>query len=235
MSASGSEALFVGPRCSTAQRYSSVTSSAWCRDRSGAGFQEPSGSCVGETGRGEPERVPEAGGGCRSCFADELEPFGGEWAGPAGGVVWRNVALPPFGAGDTVARTCAGGADPSRHLAFTRSTVEHRVSSSAGFAVLSEVAGLAAWLATDRGDHVGARRLYSDSVVYARRAQDPLLWGYMIGSFGQFAVDAGDLRQGLVFLARAGDLLDQTSAPVAAQAWLLSLRALAHAVTCSLG
>lgn len=114
------------------------------------------------------------------------------------------------------------------HLTLARHTVEERLRTSKGFAVLSEIAGLAAWLAVDQGDQGSARRHYTDAVRYAGRAHHPLLATYMTASLGHFAVEAGDARQGLVLLQRAETQM-APPAPSSARAWLASLHAVAHA------
>ena len=107
-------------------------------------------------------------------------------------------------------------------------TVEQRLRTSNGFAVLAEIAGLAAWLAVDQGDQSSARRHYNEAVRYAGRAHHPLLATYMTASLGHFAVEAGDARQGLVLLKRAEAQMSP-AAPSSARAWLASLHAVAHA------
>lgn len=114
------------------------------------------------------------------------------------------------------------------HLALTTSIVNTTLRTSTGFGVLAEVAGLAAWLAADRGDNATARRRYSEAVKHAERANHPLLASYMTASLGHFAVEAGHARQGVTLLDRAASQLDK-SAPSAARAWLASLHAVAHA------
>lgn len=114
------------------------------------------------------------------------------------------------------------------HLTLARTAVQQRLRSSSGFALVAEISGLAAWLAVDQGDHLGARSHYAVAVRYAQRAHHPLLAAYMTASLGQFAVESGDARQGLVLLDRAAAQLSP-SAPSSARAWLASLQAVAHA------
>jgi hypothetical protein len=116
------------------------------------------------------------------------------------------------------------------HLTLAVGIVRDRFRTSAGFRTLSEIAGLAAWLAADRGDNATARRRYAEAIGYAKRAHHPLLAAYMTGSLGQFAVDTGDGSQGLTLLLRASQQLD-ASAPDTAHAWLSSLLAVAYACT----
>ncbi|GAB3433623.1 hypothetical protein [Actinophytocola sediminis] len=116
------------------------------------------------------------------------------------------------------------------HLSLAVGIVRDRLRTSDGFRTLSEIAGLAAWLAADRGDNATARRRYADAIGYAKRAHHPLLAAYMTASLGHFAVETGDSNQGLVLLQRASRQLD-ASAPEAARAWLASLLAVAYACT----
>ncbi len=114
------------------------------------------------------------------------------------------------------------------HLRLVTTVVAEQAPTPTGFAVLSETAGLAAWLAADRGDLATARRHYIDAVQHAERAVHPVLVCYMTASLGQFAVDSGDPHQGLSLLDRAAQHLD-VDVPDAAHAWLASLYAVAHA------
>ena len=114
------------------------------------------------------------------------------------------------------------------HLSLTTGVVRERLRTASGFRVLSEVAGLSAWLAADRGDTAAARRRYADAIKYAQRTHHPLLVSYMRASLGHFAVEAGNPRPGLTMIEHASALLDD-SAPDAARAWLESLRAIAYA------
>ena len=109
------------------------------------------------------------------------------------------------------------------HLGLATEAVA-RHDSRAGHAALAEAAGLAAWLAADRHDTGTARRRYRTAIEHAERADHDLLTAYMRGSLGQFAVETGDINQGLRLLARTADELPQR-APDAARAWLASLRA----------
>lgn len=114
------------------------------------------------------------------------------------------------------------------HLTLAVGTVRDRLRTSDGFRTLSEIAGLAAWLAVDRGDNIAARRRYNEAIGHAQRAHHSMLAAYMTASLGHFAVETGDRNQGLTLLQRASQQLD-TSAPAAAHAWLASLLAVAYA------
>lgn len=116
------------------------------------------------------------------------------------------------------------------HLTLTVGIVRDRLRTSNGFRTLSEIAGLAAWLAADRGDNATARRRYVEAIGYAKRAHHPLLAAYMTASLGHFAVETGDSNQGLTLLQRASQQLD-ARAPDTARAWLASLLAVAYAHT----
>lgn len=114
------------------------------------------------------------------------------------------------------------------HLRLATSLVTERLRTSSGYAALSEIAGLAGWLAANRADHAQARTHYAEAVRWAQRTRHPLLTAYMTASFGQYATETGDANQGLHLLETARNQLDP-SAPATAHAWLSSLRAIAHA------
>jgi tetratricopeptide (TPR) repeat protein len=116
------------------------------------------------------------------------------------------------------------------HLTLASGLVRDRLRASAGFRILSEIAGLAAWLAADRGDNATARRRYAAAIGHAERTHHPLLVSYMTASLGNFAVETGDTTQGLRILRRASQQLD-VDAPDSARAWLASLLAVAYAAT----
>lgn len=116
------------------------------------------------------------------------------------------------------------------HLNLAVGIVRERLRTSDGFRMLSEVAGLAAWLAADRGDNAAARRRYVEAIGYAKRAHHPLLAAYMTASLGHFAVETGDSNQGLALLLRASQQLD-ASASDTARAWMASLLAVGYAST----
>jgi hypothetical protein len=114
------------------------------------------------------------------------------------------------------------------HLRLASGVVRDSLPTATGYGVLSEVAGLSAWLAADRGDLGTARRRYAEAVHHAERTHHPLLISYMTASLGHFAVQSGDAQQGLRLLDRAASQLD-SSAPDAARAWLASLHAVGYA------
>lgn len=116
------------------------------------------------------------------------------------------------------------------HLKLATGIVHDRLRTSAGYRMLSEIAGLAAWLAADRGDNATARRSYAAAIDHAERTHHPLLVSYMTASLGHFAVETGDTNPGLTLLQRAAAQLD-THAPDSAHAWLASLLAVAYAAT----
>jgi len=116
------------------------------------------------------------------------------------------------------------------HLTLAGGIVRDHLRTSDGFRMLSEIAGLAAWLAADRGDNATARRRYAEAIGHAKRAHHPLLAAYMTASLGHFAVETGDSNQGLTLLLRASQQLD-ASASDTARAWLASLLAVAYACT----
>lgn len=64
-------------------------------------------------------------------------------------------------------------------------------------AVGSEVASLAGWLHWDMGDNGSARTWYGSSIKAARRAGNPLLAAYQLGSLAQFEAHSGNAAQGL--------------------------------------
>jgi transcriptional regulator with XRE-family HTH domain len=116
------------------------------------------------------------------------------------------------------------------HLELTKGIVASTMHTSTGFRVLAEIAGLAAWLAADRGDDATARRRYRDAVEHAEHAAHPLLAAYMTASLGQYAVESGDASHGVELLDKAREELP-LSAPNTAHAWLASLHAVAYAAS----
>jgi hypothetical protein len=114
------------------------------------------------------------------------------------------------------------------HLTLARVTVDQHLRTPDGFSVLAEVAGMSAWIATDRGARATARTRYTEAVQHARQAGHSLLVAYMTASLGQFESDSGNPRLGLDYLDHAKALLDK-SAPDSALAWLSSLRAITSA------
>jgi transcriptional regulator with XRE-family HTH domain len=118
------------------------------------------------------------------------------------------------------------------HLRLARRQAARREEARAGtatdYAMVSEAAGLAAWLHADLGDAGAAREHYRLAVRAAERAEHPLLIPYMIASLGHFAAETGDARQALVLVQQARARLPR-HAPNAAAAWLSSIEAVAHA------
>lgn len=94
--------------------------------------------------------------------------------------------------------------------------------------MVSETAGLAAWLHADLEQPGEARRYYRFAIGAARRSGHPLLPVYMQASLGQYAVGAGDPGPGLRLIRDAAARLPR-SAPVVARAWLEVLEGLAMA------
>ncbi|MFB6552168.1 helix-turn-helix domain-containing protein [Streptomyces sp. NPDC056405] len=95
-------------------------------------------------------------------------------------------------------------------------------------AVGSEAASLAGWLAWDMSDNGSARAWYGSAVKAARSSGDPLLAAYQMGSLAQFEAHAGNGTEALSLARRARRVLGDRRPPVA-EAWLLSVDALAHA------
>lgn len=116
------------------------------------------------------------------------------------------------------------------HLNLVAGVVRDRLRTSSGFRALSEIAGLAAWLAADRGDDAAARRRYVEAIRHAERTHHPLLVSYMTASLGHYAVEMGDGRAGLTLLRTAAAQLGPGT-PDSAGAWLSSLLAVAYAAT----
>jgi tetratricopeptide (TPR) repeat protein len=114
------------------------------------------------------------------------------------------------------------------HLNLVASVVRDRLRMSAGYRLLSEVAGLAAWLAADRGDNATARLRYGQAIRHAEQTHHPTLTAYMTASLGHFATESGDSQHGLTLLRRATAQLDD-NAPDSAHAWLSSLSGVAYA------
>lgn len=95
-------------------------------------------------------------------------------------------------------------------------------------AAVSEAAGFAAWLYADMQDIGSARRYYRQAIDSARRAEDDLLAGYMIGSLAAFEIECDDSGLGLALLGKARKQIESTAHPTP-MAWLASMEALAHA------
>jgi transcriptional regulator with XRE-family HTH domain len=118
------------------------------------------------------------------------------------------------------------------HLGLVRRLATHNGLSPAHtrrrFAVLSETAGLAAWLHLDIEDRAGARRFYQLAVRAAERSGHPLLPAYMQASMSQFAADCGDAAESVRLVADARRRLPR-SAPLVAGIWMDAIEALALA------
>ncbi|MFZ3558851.1 MULTISPECIES: helix-turn-helix domain-containing protein [unclassified Streptomyces] len=131
------------------------------------------------------------------------------------------------------------GTTPSRqlvdtvmsHLTLTQAIAQDADTEEAKArlaAVGSEVASLAGWLHWDMGDNGSARTWYGASIKAARRAANPLLAAYQLGSLAQFEAHSGNAAQGLS-LARSARKQLGDHLPAIADAWLSSVEALAHA------
>ncbi|MGW1742421.1 hypothetical protein ACWCPQ_26850 [Nocardia sp. NPDC001965] len=114
------------------------------------------------------------------------------------------------------------------HRDLVTGIVRDRLRTSNGFRALSEIAGLAAWLAADRGDDATARQRYAEAIRYAERTHHPLLVSYMTASLGHYAVETGDALAGLNLLRTASAQMGR-DVPDSAGAWMASLLAVAHA------
>lgn len=114
------------------------------------------------------------------------------------------------------------------HFGLATNLVADHLRTSQGYRVLSEIAGLAAWLAADRGDDATARSRYRDSVGYAEKTHHPLLIAYMTASLGHYAVESGDGGAGLNLLQKAAAQMGP-EVPDSAGAWMASLLAVGHA------
>jgi hypothetical protein len=99
--------------------------------------------------------------------------------------------------------------------------------------VLSETAGLAAWLYVDLDERANARQHYQVAVRAAHRTGHPLLPAYMQASLGQFAAWSGDVAQGLRLIAEVRSWLRQP--PPLASIWLDTIEASALAEYGDLG
>ncbi|WP_016697390.1 hypothetical protein [Actinoalloteichus spitiensis] len=157
-----------------------------------------------------PRRVVAAGGNTRDLLAS--------LAGPT--VHYRRME-------QTVSSASLGPAAEA-HLTLADEIVRTRCRTPKGYTVLSEIAGLCAWLAADWGDVGTARRHYARAVRHAERADNPLLVAYMVGSLGQYTVETGRPRDGVALLDRATTQLGASS-PTIARSWLSSLHAVGHA------
>jgi hypothetical protein len=112
-----------------------------------------------------------------------------------------------------------------RQLAASTVTDDGRYRRLCG--LLSETAGLAAWLYVDLDERANARQYYRMAVKAAARTGHPLLPVYMQASMGQFAAWCGDAHQGLHLIAEARHRLPK--GPLLATIWLDTLEAAALA------
>ncbi|WFE21583.1 helix-turn-helix transcriptional regulator [Solwaraspora sp. WMMD937] len=120
----------------------------------------------------------------------------------------------------------------SAHLALTRQLASRNERSPAHtrqlYSVLSETAGLTAWLYVDVDDQAGARRHYKLAVHAAERSGHPLLLAYMRASLGQFAANCGDAHDAIRLVASARHALPR-SAPTISTIWIDAIESLALA------
>jgi hypothetical protein len=120
----------------------------------------------------------------------------------------------------------------SAHLALVRQLATRNGHSPAQtrrlFAVLSETAGLTAWLYVDVEDRTNARRHYQLAVRAAERSGHPLLPAYMQASIGQFAANCGDAIESVRLVSDARHRLPR-SAPAIAGIWMDAIESLALA------
>lgn len=131
------------------------------------------------------------------------------------------------------------GSTPSRqlvkpvleHLQLTQTlaqSVQEHAQRNRLAAVGSEVASLAGWLSWDMGDYGSARTWYGSAVKSARRAGNPLLAAYQLGSLAQFEAHVGNASEGMLLVRSARKALGGRP-PAIAEAWLTSIEALCHA------
>jgi transcriptional regulator with XRE-family HTH domain len=118
------------------------------------------------------------------------------------------------------------------HLALVRQLATRTGHSPAHnrrlLAVLSETAGLAAWLYVDMDDRANARRHYRYAIGAAERSGHLLLPAYMQASLGQLAAGGDDAAEGVRLVAEARNRLPR-SAPAIAGIWMDAIQALALA------
>ncbi|MFV2009912.1 MULTISPECIES: helix-turn-helix domain-containing protein [unclassified Micromonospora] len=120
----------------------------------------------------------------------------------------------------------------SAHLALIRQLASRNERSPVHtrqlYSVLSETAGLTAWLYVDVDDRANARRHYQLAVHAADRSGHPLLLAYMQASLGQFAANCGDAREAVQIVASARRALPR-SAPAISTVWMDAIESLALA------
>lgn len=118
------------------------------------------------------------------------------------------------------------------HLALVRQLATRNGHSPAHtrrlFAILSETAGLAAWLYVDVEDRANARRHYQFAVRAAERSGHPLLAAYMQASMSQFAANCGDAIESVRLVADARHRLPRSAPPIAG-IWMDAIESLALA------
>jgi tetratricopeptide (TPR) repeat protein len=95
--------------------------------------------------------------------------------------------------------------------------------------VVSETAGLAAWLYADLDDVENAVRHYRLAITAARDAEHSLLPAYMLASLGQYAVGVGDAGRGLQLIQQARASVERL--PALAEVWFDGLEGLTRAAT----
>ncbi|WP_326599028.1 helix-turn-helix domain-containing protein [Streptomyces sp. NBC_01803] len=131
------------------------------------------------------------------------------------------------------------GTTPSRHLiepVLAHLRLTQKLASEAAddqhrgrlAAAGSEAASLAGWLSWDMGDHGSARTWYGSAITAARRSSDRLLAAYQLGSLAQLEAHVGNAPQSLALVRSARQQLG-SERPAIADAWLLTIEALAHA------
>ena len=160
-----------------------------------------------------------------------VESQGAEVAGHPARWARSGIALPAAGVQQRLpSRSLI--APVNAHLALVRQLATRNRHSPAHtrrlFAVLSETAGLAAWLYVDVEDRANARRHYQLAVRAAERSGHPLLPAYMLASMSQFAANCGDATESVRLVADARHRLPR-SAPAIAGIWMDAIESLALA------
>lgn len=115
------------------------------------------------------------------------------------------------------------------HLDLVRQLAARTPSAINLYAVLSETAGLAAWLYADLDDRANALRHYQLAIKAAQRFNDPLLTCYMQASLGHHMALTGDSLAGLRLVEQARSRLAKDAPPLAA-VWLDAIEAVVLAV-----
>jgi tetratricopeptide (TPR) repeat protein len=114
------------------------------------------------------------------------------------------------------------------HLDLVRQFVARTPSPVNLYAVLSESAGLAAWLYADLDDRANAQRHYQLAIKAAQRCND-LLMCYMQASLGHYMALTGHSLAGLRLVEEARSRLAK-AAPLLAAVWLDAIEAVILAV-----